>query len=139
MQRPSMVTIALVALLATAAPGFSAPAGAPSGWTDQIQRRLQQQEYELTWQNQPVIHDLPAAWHAPNRAHGLRSYFTRDGIHVVPRTQESPSWVWSLSLVGYGRGTTLWPVDEARLSASGNRMATPSLVPMKISPVPSVI
>ena len=29
---------------------------------------------------------------AANRAHGFRTYFTEDGIRVVPRTEETPSW-----------------------------------------------
>ncbi len=124
--RLAALPLVLIALTLTE-PGVLAgtpgsAAAAPSGWIDQVRHGLQQQEYELTWQGEPVVAGLGAAWHAPNRAHGLRSYFAQEGIHVVDRTQESPSWVWSLSFAGYGRGTSLWPVQEARLSVVKNRI-----------------
>jgi hypothetical protein len=114
------------ALAASPGPAAGAAAGrggpADAGWLDRVQQEIAAQEYELSWQEQPVLPDLGPAWHAPNRAHGLRTYFREDGIHVVPRTEAEPSWRWSLSLKAYGRGTTVWPVGEARLSPTGNRI-----------------
>src|SRR6185503_1008714 len=51
----------------------------------------------------------PAAWQATNRAHGFRTWFGDEGIRVIPRSEDAPSWTWGLSLVGYGRGDALWP------------------------------
>jgi len=70
-----------------------------------------------------VVEDLEPSWHAPNRAQGFRTYFTQEGIRVVPRESTSISWRWGLSLVGYGNGEKTWDVPIANLGASGHRMA----------------
>ena len=90
-------------------PGAGAQAQGPpaEAWAQEIQRDLAAREYEITWQKQTRLKDLPAAWHAPNRAHGFRTYFTEDGIRVVPQADEEPSWTWELTLV---------PGPEARIS-----------------------
>ena len=73
-------------------------------WEIGAREEIAAREYWVTWQDRTQLEDLPAAWHAPNRAQGLRVYFTPTGIHVVPRTGSPPSWTWGLSLVRYGRG-----------------------------------
>ena len=110
---------------AAAAPPASSQAAAvaPAGWLEQAQRNLAEREYEVSWQAKPVVDDLPSSWHAPNRAHGFRTYFTADGIHVVPRTESTPSWRWGLSLVGYGNAETTWSVPRANLAAAGHRIS----------------
>lgn len=40
---------------------------ASAGWLDSAQRDLKQREYELSWQASPVVNDVEASWHAPNR------------------------------------------------------------------------
>ncbi len=99
-----------------------AAGAAPSGWRDSVQHDLEQREYELSWQASPVVDDVGASWHAPNRSQGFRTYFTSEGIRVVPRTRSTLSWRWGLSLVGYGRGETTWGVPQATLSPSVHRM-----------------
>jgi len=88
-----------------------------------VQHNLEQQEYELSWQNSPVVDGVEPSWHAPNRAQGFRTYFTQEGIRVVPRESTALSWRWGLSLVGYGNGEKTWDVPGASLAASGRRMA----------------
>ena len=56
---------------------------------------------------------VSGAYQAPNRAHNLRTYFTADGIPIVPRTEVTPTWSLSLALTGYG---------EAQPTVSGNRV-----------------
>jgi hypothetical protein len=94
----------------------------PEGWLSQVQQEIAAREYHLSWQDRPVQAGLPAAWHAPNRAHGFRSYFTPQGLHVVPRVEPEPSWELKLSLSGYGRGDKVWPLPAAQVSPSENRI-----------------
>ena len=51
-------------------------AAATQGWQEQVVAEMVQHEYEISWQEETVLHDVPGAWHAPNRAQGLRTYFT---------------------------------------------------------------
>jgi hypothetical protein len=93
----------------------SGPAGAPAYWWSRVQQDIAASEYEASWQRADELDDVDEAWHAPNRAHGFRIYFTETGIRVVPRTEAEPSWEWGLTLAGYGRGSTVWPVSGASL------------------------
>ncbi len=92
------------------------------GWLDEVQRDVGQREYHVTWQDKISLPDLESGWHAPNRAQGFRTYFAESGIRVVPRTEETPSWEWGLSWVGYGRGGTSWRVPGATLSPEDHRI-----------------
>jgi len=96
--------------------------GPPSGWLRQVQNNLAAREYEVTWQAAPAVEGADAAWHAPNRAHDFRTYFTPEGIRVLPRTEDEPSWRWGLALAGYGRAGSSPPLPRADLSPSGNRI-----------------
>ncbi|HHN73943.1 MAG TPA: hypothetical protein ENK10_01815 [Acidobacteria bacterium] len=101
------------------------PAAEPEGdpqWMQIVQQRIAASEYEITWQSQTVLADLEPAWHAPNRAHDLRTYFTPAGPRVVRRTSAEPTWQWALSLTAYGRRERLVPVAAARLHPDGNRI-----------------
>jgi hypothetical protein len=102
--------------------GAAASAASPADWWSTVQRRIAEEEYRVTRQGRTYLADIESAWHAPNRAHGFRTYFTDGGIRVIPRTEEDPSWEWGLELVGYGRGDTVWPVAEARLIPADNRI-----------------
>jgi len=93
-----------------------------SGWTAQLQQDLAEREYEITWQSSTPIHGVDASWQAPNRAQGFRTYFTPDGIRLVPREARGSSWSWGLSLVAYGEGEEVRHVATASLSASGRRI-----------------
>ncbi len=103
-------------------------AGNPSGdWSGRVAKDLAAREYHLSWQEQPEIPGLEAAWQAPNRAHNLRTYFTHEGIRVVPRAAApglaGPAWEWGLTLLGYGRGGITWELPPATTaSPTDNRI-----------------
>ena len=112
-----------------AAPGPPAAAAAPDapvvggpGGFAEAQKNIEDSEYEVTWQAGAGLESVDAAWQAPNRAQGFRTYFTDDGIRVVPRTEDPPSWNWGVSLVGYGRGRQVWPVLRAAPAPDKNRV-----------------
>jgi len=126
--RPPTVILLLCAsilLLSPAGPtsGGVRAAGAEPGWFGAVQADLVEREYHVTWQDDPVLADQAPAWHAPNRAHGFRTYFGETGIRVVPRVEAVPSWEWGLAWIGYGRGGTSYAVAGAAVVAEENRVA----------------
>ena len=98
------------------------PAGAGGNWWAAVQKQIRQAEYKIIWQEQTGLEDLEGAYHAPNRAHNLRTYFVPEGIRIVRRTESSPSWQWNLRLIGYGYAGAVKAVDEAKLVVSDNRI-----------------
>jgi len=105
-----------------------AEAGAPpeksasEAWISSTRKQIQEAEYHITWQDQTHLKDLAAAWHAPNRAQGLRTYFTGRGLRVIPRVEGSASWEFGLELTGYGRAGSILPVSTSVVSTQGNRI-----------------
>ncbi|MFQ5720366.1 MAG: hypothetical protein ACE5IK_12530 [Acidobacteriota bacterium] len=57
-----------------------ATAGQPdrlsADWWRRARREITASEYQSTWQSQTRFDDLKAAWQAPDRAQGFRTYFT---------------------------------------------------------------
>jgi hypothetical protein len=100
----------------------SVPEGASPGWVSRVQREIREREYHVTWQSRTHLGDLPEAWHAPNRAHNFRTYFTDSGIRVIPRTDERPSWEWGLALAGYGRDGDVRPAEKGILTPEENQI-----------------
>ena len=98
------------------------PPDASEEWWTQVQRQVGEAEYQISWQDQTRLSDLDAAWHAPNRSHGFRTYFTGAGPRVIPRMETEPSWEWGLALVGYGRGGQSRPVPAVSLQSVENRI-----------------
>ena len=98
------------------------PAGATGDWWTGVQQDIAASEYRVTWQDETTLADLPAAYQAPNRAHGFRTYFTGDGIRVVPREEPAPSWQWGLALRGYGWVGEVQPVEGAEPRVEANRV-----------------
>ena len=109
--RHLLILAVLIPMLAGAA--GPDPDSVDAGWLSSAQKQIADGEYHVTWQE---------AWHSPNRAHNLRTYFTDRGIRVIPRTASGTDWEWSLSLTGYGRGETVTPVEAAVLSPYENRI-----------------
>ncbi len=66
-----------------------------------------------SWQDQTVLPDLEAAWHATNRAQNLRFYFTGDGLRVVDRAAEGSPELMSLKIVS----PSLSPLERGRFSS----------------------
>ena len=97
------------------------PAGLPGDWWATVQEDSARSEYEISWQEQTALAELEASYQAPNRAQNLRTYFTPEGIRVIPRIfeGEAPPWEWGLALAGYGAGQA---VERAALTSNGNRI-----------------
>jgi hypothetical protein len=98
------------------------PEGVSTDWWAQAQAYIQQSEYEISWQEPTYLPDLHGAYQAPNRAQGLRTYFTAQGLRIVERTETQPAWQLGISLAGYGDLDNLMPAGVAVLSPLGNRM-----------------
>jgi len=98
------------------------PPGVSSNWFAAVQENIKQSEYEITWQDMPVPADLPPSYQAPNRAHNLRTYFTAEGIRVIPSTEAEPAWQVSMALTGYGYPGRVQKVMTAEPVATGNRV-----------------
>ncbi len=111
---------------ATAAgPPQSGSAGAfvpPAGWRDEVQEGIREAEYEASWQSRAPFADLAAGWQAPNRAHGLRTWFAPRGPRIVPRAGEAPAWELGLALRAIARGSARLDLEEVEPSAAGHRV-----------------
>ncbi len=68
--------------------------GMPENWWAQTRETLAQREYQVT----PEAGVLQA----PNRRHGLRTWFRPEGLEIAPREGRDP-WRWSWTTVGFGR------------------------------------
>ena len=99
------------------------PEGTSSDWWSTVQKNIRDSEYHVTFQEKTCLEDVESAWQAPNRAQNLRTYFTRDGILVVPRSPDDAQWHWGLSLQGYGYQGDIQNAAEPTLVAAKNRMA----------------
>ena len=93
----------------------------PSDWLATAQEDIRQAEYNISWQEQTYLPEVPAAYQAPNRAHNLRTYFTPDGVTVIPRTWKSegslPPWRMELALSAWGRAGAMSPAPPVVLPA----------------------
>jgi hypothetical protein len=92
------------------------------GWWAKAQAEIQASEYRVTWQEQTCLADLPAAYQAPNRAHDFRTYFTEEGVRIVPRTESEPTWELGLSCLRLVRGGQALALGPALPSPIENRV-----------------
>ena len=127
---PLWVLLCVVASLSVTAPwagpGPDSLGDSPSrDWMGRVQQEIQDAEYRLTWQTEPLLRDLGPAWHAPNRAQNLRTYFTESGIRIIERQTEEPDWVWGLSLEAIGRGDRSIAVGPSAPIPTENRIEYP--------------
>ncbi len=118
----SAVALLLAGAAALAAPPTGSLAPASSDWWRSVDRDIRYGEYRVTWQEETCLPDVRAAWQAPNRAHGFRTYFTEDGIRVVPRVAGAETWEWGLRLVALGRAGMLVTVGPPSLAARDDRV-----------------
>ena len=108
-----------------AAPGADVqlPAAASGDWWSQVQRNIAASEYHAVWQEHTLLEDGAAAWQAANRAHNLRTYFTSDGVRVIPRdSEETPAWRWGLELLAAGWAGQAESVARAEIQTDGGRV-----------------
>jgi len=101
------------------------PDGVDPQWSASVGAGLALREYEVTWQGDTGLGDLPSSYQAPNRVHGFRTYFAEGGVRIAPRDRRTADWRWGFEGVGWGRGGDLRPFDIARLSVSGPRVEYP--------------
>ena len=93
MQSAARLTLAVSLTLVLATLAGAAPASGPAeagvaedgDSLSRAQAQVLASEYHVTWQNQTALQDLPAAWQAPNRAHGFRTYFVEQ-VHDTHRS-----------------------------------------------------
>ena len=124
-----IAAVLLIAVAATPLANAAAPAAVSTGisqdWQSQTQRAIAAQEYQLSAQSSascaPVGYAEPAIQQAPNRAHNLRSCFTTDGVHVVPRTGAA-NWHWGLSLASFGDAGQQQSTAAIEPTTNGNRV-----------------
>ncbi|RPJ50147.1 MAG: hypothetical protein EHM23_35670, partial [Acidobacteria bacterium] len=98
------------------------PREASADWWTRVQKSIRESEYQVSWQEKPLLPDVPKAWQAANRAHNFRTYFTAEGPRVVPRTATSPDWTWGLTLRAWGPEGSAKPASQAVLSTFANRV-----------------
>ena len=91
-------------------------------WWSTVQENIIKAEYQVTKQQKTYLPKIKASYQAPNRRHNLRTYFTPEGIRVIPRNTTEPEWSWGLSLKRYGFKEDIKPVAEAKLSVAGTRV-----------------
>ena len=115
--------LATLVLSLLALTGIARADDPPADWLASVERGIAASEYFVSWQDSTALADLPAAWHAPNRAHDFRIYFTERGVRVVPRSASAPSWEWGLELTAVGREGRLAAVPAARLAPHEGRIA----------------
>jgi len=96
--------------------------GRSADWWARTQNEIAASEYHATWRTGVGLPGLDAAWQAPNRAHGIRTYFTPEGLRIVSRREALPAWSLSLDWVGYGRGAVSQPVLPADLAPVADRV-----------------
>ncbi len=90
-------------------------------WWSELQRSIEASEYRVTWQDATPFPEVSAAYQGPNRAHGFRTYFTPEGVRVIPRNGDRPAWVLGLSFAGLGRGDDPEALSLPTLSVHENR------------------
>ena len=93
-----------------------------ASWETATLDGINQLEYQVTWQENPVIPGAAPAYHAPNRAQDLRTYFYPDGLRVVQRTEVEPTWLWQYQLAAVGRPGSMEQVAVPVIIPDGHRV-----------------
>jgi hypothetical protein len=79
-----------------------------------VQRAIAAAEYQAS--------ETEGGLQAPNRAHGLRTWFAPTGIRIHDRRIAGRTGLAELSLVGIGRGSLLAPVAAGRVTETATRV-----------------
>lgn len=77
--------------------------------------------YDAIWQVGVPIRGESAAWQAPNRAQGLRSYFTPDGVSIGPWSGAG-DWECRMSLASVGRAELSSSIAPTPPTVQGSRI-----------------
>ena len=98
------------------------PSGTSQDWWSKVQENIRKDEYQVTWDANASFPGTKGAWQAPNRVQGFRTYFTENGVRLIPRVEGSSPWEWGLQLVRWGRGEVTEPVAKVTPHITGNRV-----------------
>src|SRR5262245_59247702 len=79
-------------------------------------------EYNVQWQSPTSIVELDEAYHGSNTAQRFQTYFTGNGIRVIPTEVGKPQWEWGLTLTAWGWGGGTEALAGATHTVSGNRI-----------------
>ncbi len=90
----------------------TATSDSPSLQAD-VERTISDREYEAT--------ETDAGLQAPNRAHGLRTYFESGGVRVVDR-EDGASELAHLRTISIGRGAASRELAEGEVRSEGSRV-----------------
>ncbi|MBI4878039.1 MAG: FG-GAP repeat protein [Planctomycetes bacterium] len=115
--RATAALLSVFSILAAAAPARGATR---DDWWQAVERRIREAEYSVTWQDATPA--ARAGLQAPNRAQGLRTWFAPDGVRIVPRREQVPSWSLELELVSIGMGRDEEAPAPAEPIPNGNRV-----------------
>ncbi|MEW5870491.1 MAG: FG-GAP-like repeat-containing protein [Chloroflexota bacterium] len=92
-------------------------------WLAQAQEYIRQSEYQISWEEEPLVEGAPASFQAPNRAQDLRFYFQENGLQIVRRTESEPSWVFRMVFRGVGNQSEMAALQAPALNVDANRIA----------------
>jgi thrombospondin type 3 repeat protein/uncharacterized protein DUF11/slime mold repeat-containing protein len=79
-------------------------------------------EYNVQWQSPTSIVGLDEAYHGSNTAQRFQTYFTGDGIRVIPSEAGKPQWEWGLTLTRWGWEGGTEALPTATHNVNGNRI-----------------
>ncbi|MFG0318249.1 MAG: FG-GAP-like repeat-containing protein [Planctomycetota bacterium JB042] len=125
MKRPILSSLALLGALGPAAspsPPAELPPEVPAAWWSAVRADLVAREYRASVVDGTPFDGAGPALQAPNRAQGLRTWFTEDGVRLARRTADAASWSLGMALTGVGRGASVAPPAPAAPTANGNRV-----------------
>lgn len=103
----------------------STPDGSGPSWQPLAMQAIEASEYHVTWQGTTLLGDGHGALQAANRAQNLRTYFTVDGIRLVPRVpapERGKAWTFGLALTGWGRGDAIDAAAAVAPRVNGDRV-----------------
>ena len=106
---------------ATSAP----PPGVDKSWWQSASQQLSNQQLPIIWQDQTSLPSQQAAWLAPNRNSAFSSYFTEEGLIVVPSPSESNKsqhWLFAMDLSSVGTINHMLPVSKPQIQVIDNRI-----------------
>ncbi len=87
-----------------------------SGWFERASAEIQRAEYRFT-----SVDGEGPTWSAPNRAQGLRSRVSADGVEVLPRSAGEARWRLELGTSSFGREGDARPLGAATVQVEGDR------------------
>ena len=98
------------------------PQGVSKNWWAEALENIKKQEYEITWQDMPVLEIYRPHIRHPTAPITCAPILPDDGIRMIPRSEQEPSWQLGLQLKGYGYAGNATELMPAEPTISGNRI-----------------